>query len=83
MDSIEYMSGVAYDYFNYFEECKKYFMVDEYNPKLYYDEINKRILIGTKDERDTSIKINKNIICGLDDKHNLKYLLISLDKVIE
>lgn len=83
MNNIEYLPGVAYDYFDYFEESKEYIMIDEYNPKLYYDESNKRILMGTKNEEDTCIKINKNIICGLDGNRNLKYLLISLDKVIK
>ena len=83
MKEITYSPGVGIDYFKYFEESKEYFMFDEYNPKLCYDEINKRILIGTQDDGDNCIKTNKNIICGLDEKSNLKYLLISLDEVIE
>lgn len=83
MKDITYLQGVGFDYFDYFEESKDYFMIDEYNPKLCYDEINKRILIGTQNDNDSCIKTNKNILCGFDEKSNLKYLLITIDEVIE
>ena len=81
MKDIEYMTGIAYDYVDYFSESKVYLLDDDL-PITYYDEMNKRILIGTQSKSDTCIKINKNIICGLDEDKNLKYLLIVLDTVI-
>lgn len=78
---IQYLQGVGYNLFDFFEESKDYFIKDEMLI-LHYDEINKRILLGTQEETDKYIKINKNIYCGFDKVDNLKSLLITVDKIV-
>ena len=79
MKGIEYLKGVAYDYFNFFPMCEDYFVYEKL-PIVAYDEENRRILLGTRDATyDKFVLINKNIICGIDRKNNLKSLLILLD----
>lgn len=77
----EWLQGVAYEYCDYYPESIKYLFLNDL-PKIEYDEENKRILIGTQDFNDNCIKIDKNIFCGFDKNDNLKFILLSLDKVI-
>lgn len=79
--NIQYLQGVGYDYFDFFKKSERYF-IEKNLPIVYYDEKNKRILIGTQDSSDKCIKVDKNIYCGFEENNNLKYLLLSLDKVI-
>lgn len=81
--NVEYKPGMAYDYFKFYPESKKYFIKEEL-PIVTYDEKNKRILIGkTNTSNSNNIQINKNIICVLDKKGNLEALLLLLDEVIK
>lgn len=80
--NIQYLQGVGYDYFDFFKKSERYF-IEKNLPIVYYDERNKKILIGTQSNDDKCIKIDKNIFCGFDEDNNLKYLLLSLDKVIQ
>lgn len=82
MNDFVYCPGVAYEYCEWFPKSEKYLLKGGI-PIVCFDRENKRILIGTKDQNDKNIKINKNIICGLDYDCNLKYLLISIDLIIE
>lgn len=82
MNDFDYCPGIAYEYCEWFPKSEKYLLKGGI-PIVCFDRENKRILIGTKDQNDKSIKINKNIICGLDHDCNLKYLLISIDLIIE
>lgn len=80
---VEYIPGMAYDYFKFYPESKKYFINGEL-PKVTYDEKNKRILIGDIiTPNGNNIQINKNIICALDEEGNLKALMLLLDEVIK
>ena len=80
---IEYKKGIAYDYFKFFPNSKKFF-INANLPCLKYDGINKRILIGSMDDsNDVYVKVNKNLICGLDNSGNLKSILIMVDVVIK
>ena len=82
MSNIDYISGIAYDFFKYFPSSKDYFLENEL-PVISYDEINKRILIGKKNNQyDRNIQIDRNIICTLDSQGNLKSILLLLDEVI-
>lgn len=81
--NVEYKPGMAYEYFKFYPESKKYFIKEEL-PIVTYDEKNKRILIGnTNTSNSNNIQINKNIICVLDEKGILKALLLQLDEVIK
>lgn len=82
MSSVEYISGIAYDFFKYFSSSEVYFLKNEL-PIISYDETNKRILIGElNDQNDSNIQVNRNIICSLDSKGNLKSILLLLDEII-
>lgn len=82
MNDFVYCPGAVYDYCEWFPKSEKYLLKGGI-PIVCFDRENKRILIGKKEQNDKSIKINKNIICGLDHDYNLKYLLISIDLIIE
>lgn len=83
LENVEYIPGMAYDYFKFYPESKIYFIKDDF-PIIFYDEENRRILIGNMNALNAdNMKLNKNIICALDEKRNLKSMLLLLDEVIK
>ena len=77
---VQYFQGVGYDFFHFFEDSREYFFKDELLI-LYYEELNSRILLGRQEKNDQCIKINKNIYCGFDIYNNLKFLILSVDRI--
>lgn len=81
--NVEFTSGMAYDFFKFYPDSKKYFIKAEL-PIISYDDKNKRILIGDINiSGGENIQINKNIVCTVDENGNLKALLLLLDEVIK